>query len=281
MHKHIRGSALLASMLITAVVSGAVVYNLEHSLFETALQENYALYQKEFAAQKLALDTLRLKNNLATDDTPGAGSFCSPGNDKLVSYPINQTTALRVEPTYTHELNIDTTDKPSKRIDAYLSWNAALSAPFFSTTSLPSISVLSIKPLNGLTEFAKRELHYIDTTAATALSVETSYQTSDAALIITDAARAISRISYDQKNKAIMLGTAIAYLPNLPEQYHVNALEFAGVDTTLATLYFSARADYFGSDAETANKKPIDILLAFNVKTKKIIKVSEFKNLLQ
>jgi hypothetical protein len=146
MKKHVRGSALLATMLVTAVVSGAIVYNLEHSLFENALQQNYALYQKEFNNQKLAIDTLRLKLATQSSSAPEvAGKFCTPGEpcspNTTNTFELGNDTRLILTPKYNYSLELDAPALVrTKTLDSNIFWNEEYAKAAFATTSL-SISL--------------------------------------------------------------------------------------------------------------------------------------------
>ncbi len=271
MHKHVRGSALLATMLITAVVSGAIVYNLEHDLFQNALQENYILYQKEFANQKLALDTLRLRQQVENPaNTADFGAFCAA--NKALSPKIVQTPAGKValNSIISGKLTLQT-PAGEKILSDKINLYGGAATVTFTTTSVPTVARAYILPnkdgLNGAEEF-----HYVDTAANTITSIKVKYLHPTTTLEITLPNKSIIDLAYEP-TKGIMVNNKLGFA--LPTNAPTLTILFNGISKDLKTVYFTMTNTY--SSASDMQTGPY----ALNLATKKITLLTTATDILE
>jgi hypothetical protein len=235
-------------MLITAVVSGAIVYNLEHDLFENALQQNYALYQKEFATQKLALDTLRLRTQGGTSvGTSDFGAFCA-ANEALSPKRLDIAGGkLTLASTIAGRLAF-LTPQGEKVLSEKINLYDGASTVTFSTTSVPTIARLYVLPpedgLDGAEEF-----HYINTALKTLTSIKAIYDHPSSSLHITLPNENVVHVTYTPES-GILVNNKIAY--NLPTKFPTLNIIFQGLSKDLKTVYFIMNNSYSStSDMKT------------------------------
>ena len=237
-------------------------------VLETALQENYALYQKEFAGQKLALDTLRLRQQVEQPlDVTDFGAFCAQNEALRPKQLIMAGGKISLTSAIGGVLEWQTPAKAIPLLDSINLYNGAATV-ILTTTSVPHIALLSIKSATSVLT-----LHYIDTKAGTVTSIDNIYEGGVTVLTVTDTKRTESVINSSNHRLTVVGGQS--YAVEAPSDYTGHALTYGGIDASLSTVYFTFYTTIPDTEASISNP------FAFNLKTKKIIPVNEFKNLLE